>query len=295
MHPYLFEIPLWGARTFRLPSYGVMIVCGFALCLWLVQRRGRRMGLNPLALFDAATVALVGGIVGSRLFYVIDNWDAFADSPWRVFFFWKGGLAFYGGLIGGAAGLLGTVWKKKLPLRATFDVVTSLLPLGHAFGRMGCFLNGCCFGKVTESWAGLQFPRVLSRAGQIVGSPPFQQHVARGLVTQADGWSLPVHPTQLYEVGYNLVIFAALSFLLRRRRRPGDIAWLYGVSYGCARFANEFLRGDTTPLPTLGGLTIFQALSIAIVALGLALLLDSARRPPEPIPDPWQPPPEESG
>jgi phosphatidylglycerol:prolipoprotein diacylglycerol transferase len=202
----------------------------------------------------------------------------------------QGGLAFFGGLIGGALGALWSARKKKLPVRATLDVAASLVPLGHAFGRLGCFLNGCCFGKITHSWIGVRFPRVVDKAGYIIGSPPFLHHQSQGLIALSEEWSLPVHPTQLYEVGYNLIFFAILTFALPRRRRAGDVAWLYAILYGCARFVNEFFRADTLPQAWLGGLTIFQVLAGAAAVFGAAMLARSLRRPAEPIPDPWQPP-----
>jgi len=335
MHPYLFEIPLpWGA-SFRAPSYGFMMATGFLVCLYLLTRRARRMGLDPSALFDMATAALIGGLVGARVFYLIQNWGEFASDPWSFFYFWRGGLTFYGGLLGGAAAALLVVRRKRLPVRASLDVAASLLPLGHAFGRVGCFLQGCCFGKATASWAGVRFPRMLADGfsnelmlnadgRHVTGSPAFLQQVLEGwprdafqrLTASASGqlqeefrqatalagdgyhlrstsaWSLPVHPTQIYEVAYNLLIFAALSYLLRRRRRAGDVAWAYGMLYGSARFANEFLRADTALSGTVGGLTVFQVLSLGAAAFGLVMLLDSLRRPRQPLPELWQPPPE---
>jgi phosphatidylglycerol:prolipoprotein diacylglycerol transferase len=159
---------------------------------------------------------------------------------------------------------------------------------------VGCFLSGCCFGRVTGSWVGVRFPRVLDGTGRIVGSPAFLQQLEGGLVEAWQTRSMPVHPTQLYEVGYNLVFFALLSLMLPRRRRAGDVAWTYGVLYGCGRFVNEFFRADTLPEPALGGLTIFQAISVAAVAFGAVMLADSIRRPAQPIPDPWQPPGEQA-
>jgi phosphatidylglycerol:prolipoprotein diacylglycerol transferase len=290
MHPYLFNIPLPGGHCFPIRSYGLMIVLGFLVCLWLVQRRGKRMGLNPTALFDVAVVGLVGGIVGARLFYVIDNWNAFASDLTGIIRIDQGGLAFYGGLMGGAVVLLSGLWSKKLPVRPTLDVVASLVPLGHAFGRVGCFLNGCCFGKVTHSWVGVKFPRILNGAGDIVGSEPYLHQLRLGLIDKSQTWSLPVYPTQLFEVGYELLTFGILSFLLFRRRRAGDVAWLYAIFYGSARFVNEFFRADTQPSPALGGLTIFQVLSLGAATFGLVMLVDGIRRPAQPMPEPWQPP-----
>ncbi len=290
MRPYLFQIPLPWGLAFRLPAYGSMIAAGFLLGLWLLQRRGRRMGLDPMALFDMATAALIGGLIGARIFYVVHFWENFADHAMSVFAFWKGGLTFYGGLIGGGLGILALVRKRGLPLTRTLDVVCSVVPLGHAFGRTGCFLNGCCFGIRTDAWTGMRFPRVLDAAGTLIGSPPFLEHLHAGLVTRQDAWSLPVHPTQLYEVAYNLTAFVLLGFLLRHRRRSGDVAWTYAIFYACARFANEFVRGDNARLDAFGGLTVFQVISVLIGTFGIVMLARSLRRPPEPMPEPWVPP-----
>ncbi len=332
MHPYLIEIPLPGGRTFPVASYGFMILCGFLLCLWLLQRRGRRMGIDPVALFDTAVLGLIGGIVGARAFYVVHYWEFFADQPIHILFLHEGGLSFFGGLMGGIAGLLGSIWKKGLPLRATLDLGASLLPLGHAVGRMGCFLNGCCFGKVTDGPLGVRFPGLLREGSSLnpmlnlgektlVGPPVFRHQVLEGwpldFLSRSGGWSdafvkefraatevinnryhllvqrhwtLPVHPTQLYAVGYNLAIFALLSYLLRRRWRPGQVGWCYLMLYGTARYWNEFFRADTARLDALGGLTLFQGLAIAGILFGAAMFIDTMRRPPVPVPEPYAAP-----
>jgi phosphatidylglycerol:prolipoprotein diacylglycerol transferase len=292
MHPQLFRIPLPWGHSFPIATYGSMVLIGFLLCLWLMRRRGRRFGLDPNAMFDAATFMLLGGIVGARLFYVIDHWAQYQDNLAHVFRIDEGGLAFFGGLIGGGAGLVGTILARGLPLRTALDVVVSVLPLGHALGRMGCFLNGCCFGKVTSSWVGVRFPAVVDAAGELAGSPPYRHHLAQGLITRADTWSLPVHPTQLYAAGYNLLIFAILSWYLSKRRRPADLCWLYLLLYGSARFTNEFFRADNPPLSFLGGLTLFHLMAGSVAAAGVAMLVVSARKPRVPLPEPWEPPAE---
>ncbi len=276
MHPYLLEIPLpWGGH-FRVASYGVMIVCGFLLCLWLLRGRSRRMGLDPTAMFDAAVFALMGGIIGARVFFVIHHWEHYADNPILIVRLDLGGLTFYGGLIGGAVGLLLTVRRRRLPLLRTLDVGASLVPLGHAFGRVGCFLNGCCAGRPTESWVGVRFP------------PESVAYQAQGIAVPAECPRL--HPTQLYEVAYELAFFAVLSFVLTRRRRDGDVAWLYAVLYGCGRFVNEFFRADHAPLESFGGLTGFQVMSLALAAFGAIMLVRSRPRPREPLPEPFEAP-----
>jgi phosphatidylglycerol:prolipoprotein diacylglycerol transferase len=146
---------------------------------------------------------------------------------------------------------------------------------------------------VTEAFVGLRFPRALDEEGAIIGSPPFLKHLRQGLVAVSHTRSLPVHPTQLYEVAYNLVIFAVLTYAFSRRRRAGDVAWLYPIGYGAARFCNEFVRADTAGVAAFGGLTIFQLISLLMIAFGVTMSVLSRRRPAEPMPEPWEPPIEE--
>ena len=288
MHPYLVRIPLpWGG-TFRIASYGFMIMCGFLLSLYIASRRARRFGIDPNGLFDAAVGGLVGGIVGARLLYVIYDWPTFRDQPLRIIRLDEGGLVFLGGAALGALALIFVATRRKLPLWRSLDVAASVLPLAHAFGRIGCFLNGCCYGFRTDSWLGVKFPRVLDpKTGELLGSPVFLDHLRQGLVAETDRCSLPVHPTQLYEAGYNLAIFAFLSFWLARRWREGEVGWLYLALYGSARFANEFLRADS---PRVFGLTVAQAMCMAIAALTIAMVVRGRRLSRQPLPAPWTPP-----
>jgi phosphatidylglycerol:prolipoprotein diacylglycerol transferase len=271
MHPDLIEIPLPGGGACTIHSYGFMVMCGFLLCLWLLPRRGRKAGLSAPALLDAAVYSLLGGIVGARIYYVIYAWDYFQDNLWQIIRIDRGGLVFYGGLIGGGVAMLGTLLWKKLPLRRSLDIVASLVPLGHAFGRVGCFLNGCCFGGVTRSFLGVRFPQ---------GSPVFAHQVRQGLISAGRQWSLPVHPTQLYAVGYNLVIFGILSYLLARDRPAGEVAWLYAILYGTARFVNEFIRADQPAVAA--GLTAAQIICVLLVAFGVVMMVISRRSEPQP-------------
>ncbi|MDP6439192.1 MAG: prolipoprotein diacylglyceryl transferase [Candidatus Brocadiia bacterium] len=299
MHPTLLKIPLpWGGH-FSIPAYGFLIMCGFLVALAVARRRGRRLGINPDHIMDAALASLLGGIIGSRLFYVIFFAPEIVwDNPLRIFAIWEGGLVFYGGVIGGGVALFLTMARKGLPVRRTLDVILSAVPLAHAFGRLGCFMNGCCFGKVTELWLGIRFPRILEPgsgengfyevgAEHITGSPPFVHHLSQSLVAKLDAWSQPIHPTQLYAVGYNLLVFGCLALVFYRRRRAGEVAWLYAILYGTARFLNEFMRGDQEPV--LLGVTIAQVICIPLAAFGLAALLRGRSLPREPLPEPWEP------
>ena len=274
MHPYLFRIPLpWGG-TATVASYGAMMMVGFLVCLYLLGRRGSAFRLSSEELFDIAIAALIGGVIGARLYYIIYAWDYFAANPAQVFRIDKGGLVFYGGVVGGTATVLLVTYLKELPLRRTADLFAGLLPLGHAFGRIGCFLNGCCYGKGTESWIGMRFP---------AESAAYRDMVRRGLLDSSAAMTPPLHPTQLYAAGYNLLIFAVLSWLMWNRHREGDVVWWYLALYGVARFLNEFLRNDQAPLAA--GLTTAQLVCIALLLLGGTMLLKSWTREPDPLPD----------
>ncbi len=273
MHPYLlrFTAP-WGGEI-TIASYGAMMMIGFLASLYVLQRRAGKFGVSSEKIFNVAIAMLVFGVIGARLFFVIQFWNdyEFAANPLLILRIDRGGLVFYGGLIGGLAGALALIKKQNLPLADTFGLIASAGPLGHAFGRLGCFLNGCCYGEITTSAIGLRFPRILDSEQRIVGSQPFLDHLNR-YVEQTDAWSMPVHATQLYEVGYNLFIFALLSLLLVRRNRPSELIGPYLIIYGTARFINEIFRADTRAVAM--GLTIAQLLCIPLVlAGGVAMII----------------------
>lgn len=300
MHPHLIDIPLpWGG-SYTIASYGFMIMCGFLVCLWLLSRRSRKLGLNPADMFDSSLAILLGAIVGARIYYVIYDWESFSGNLWRIVRIDQGGLVFYGGMVGATAALFFMMYLRRLPVRRTFGLVCSLLPLGHAFGRMGCFLNGCCYGKITNSIVGMRFPKVvvegesayelLNLNGKMIaGSPPFIHHLFSGYVEAADAYSLPVHPTQLYAVGYNLIIFGIVSYVLYHRWREGEAAWLYGILYGTARLLNEIFRAHPGEDLLFGSISAAQIICLILIAVGAFFLGRSRRKPFEPLPEPWSP------
>lgn len=279
MHPFLLRIPLpWGG-VLRLPTYGFCIMVGFLLALYLLRRRGKRFGLHPQHLLDLSVCSLFGGVIGARLFYVVEYWgEYFRGNPLQIFRIDQGGLVFYGGLIGGGATMLVMIVLKRLPMLRTLDVVASVVPLAHAFGRIGCFMTGCCFGRVCHlPWA-VRFPKIEEKMVPM-GSPAFAWQWEHHMVTLDDDWSLPVHPTQLYAVIYNLIIFAGLTLLLRRRPRTGLVLGVYLIAYSVCRSVNEYFRADTPPM---GGLSIAQWISIVGIAVGAAVLIVRLRGKAEP-------------
>jgi prolipoprotein diacylglyceryl transferase len=199
MRPELFRIPGLGLPVY---GYGAMIVIGFLLATHFAAREARRRGL-PEYVHNLGMVMLAAGILGGRIFYFAENYSTeFQGEPWSFFEIWKGGLVFYGGAIGGFLGGLLYLIAKRLPLGPCLDAVAAYVPIGMAFGRLGCFLNGCCYGAVCSSSfpLGLTFPKE-NKPGAF--SPAFEEQLRQGLIVEGDAAPLPVYPAQLYEAAYD--------------------------------------------------------------------------------------------
>src|SRR5262249_20313649 len=193
----------------------------------------------------------VGGLVGAWIFYVVQYWGDRVNSLADVFRFWEGGIVLYGSIIGGTLTFFTYRALRPFPLRPALDAIAPALAVGVAIGRVGCFLNGCCFGDVCRlPWA-VSFPEP---------SPPWQAHPAAPLIGTQAHWSLPVHPTQLYSVLDGLILTGLLLAYYPRRRRDGEVMALLMVTYPFTRFLIEHLRGDEAAL--VAGMTVSQALSL---------------------------------
>ncbi|MBI4600688.1 MAG: prolipoprotein diacylglyceryl transferase [Planctomycetes bacterium] len=267
MLPRLFEIPLPGGLKLPIHGYGVMIVLGFLLACHLSAREARRRHL-PDFVYDLGLVMLLSGLLGGRLLYYVQHFEAeYADKSYLEFFkIWRGGLVFYGGAITGFVGGLVYCIKKGLPVSDCLDVTSPGVPVAMAFGRLGCFLNGCCYGDLCDpSYPfGVCFP---------TDSPAAELQRSQGLLDPAlASAALPIHPTQLYQAGHDLLLAALLFGLLRRGYFPrgGGIPLLF-MLYGMGRFWLEILRGDN--LPTFTGLTLSQNISLALLLVFGALFV----------------------
>jgi phosphatidylglycerol:prolipoprotein diacylglycerol transferase len=155
MIPELFELPF---IHITVKSYGLMMVIGFLCAVFVMRRMAVRVGENPDNLTNVALYTLITGVLGSRIFYVIHNFDQFRGDLLRVFAVWEGGLEFVGGVILGLIFVLSYLYIRKCGIRRYFDILVVGLMIGLAFGRIGCFLNGCCFGKPTKSACSVSFP-----------------------------------------------------------------------------------------------------------------------------------------
>lgn len=220
--------------------YGILVALGFlaAVAHWnaLARREGLPAGIGS----DLGFIVIVGGILGARVAYLAANLDHYLAHPVEMIRIDQGGLIFYGGFLLASLGVIGMARIRGLPVLRLGDFTISALPLGHALGRTGCFLNGCCYGEpATVPWA----------------------------TFTANAWR---HPVQLYEAAFNLLLYGMLLLLLRRRARPGLVVAAYLIGYGLWRFGIEFLRGDERN-PGLGGLDVAQVVSAGLALVGAAL------------------------
>jgi phosphatidylglycerol---prolipoprotein diacylglyceryl transferase len=254
----------------EITGYGLMLMVAFLMGGWLIARQLRENNLREDYAADMVAAAVVGGIIGAKLWYV-----ALTRDPGALFS--RGGLVWYGGFIGGALAVILNGWRLRVPLRWTMQLAAPALAAAYALGRVGCFLVNDDYGQPTNLPWGVKFPN---------GSPPstaanlhaFGVSVSRGVDPST---VMSVHPTQLYEVAAMLVAFAVL-WVLRKKGRP--VGWLFGVYLvfaGIERFLVEIVRAKDDRL--LGPFTIAQLASVILVALG-ALLMVLWRRGPSPAP-----------
>lgn len=271
MLPTLFEIgPL------KIHMYGLMIAVGFLTGLHFVQKDAVKRGMNPKVFSDMGFVLLFIGLAGTRVAHIIMFPEEYSwNDPLGWIAVWNGGLVFQGAL---PPTLIYAIWylrRHKVPFWPACDVMMPYLPLGHAFGRLGCFFYGCCYGKPTDMPWGIPARRVpWDVTKPAVGSPAFRDHMSRfSNVTELSHWSHPIHPTQLYEAVGLLCLFG-LMLLLRKKWHPfvGFTMPTYFVLYGALRFVVEMYRGDHNPVH-MGGLTDQQIFSLGAAAAGVVLFV----------------------
>lgn len=308
MRPELFRLFDVG-----FPAYFVLLLSGFLFATATGVLWARRIGLNPDVIVDLGLAMLLAGVAGSRILHVIADgyfWDyvhlctdpAKVDWPldraeclssaydgvwdaaksvchpkhtdcfaWAKF--WAGGLTYYGGFLGATAAAVWLLRRDKFPFWKAADMAGFAIPLGLAFGRMGCLLAGCCFGAQSNlPWA-LSFPP---------RSPASEEQAKNHLLESVRMWSNPVHPTQIYESAASLGIAAVLLFwLLPRKKYDGQVFAGFLVLYAVARFVIEILRRDARG--GAGGLSTSQLIGLGLVAGAVAIhRLRGMRRAAEP-------------
>jgi phosphatidylglycerol:prolipoprotein diacylglycerol transferase len=219
---------------FAISPVELFAVAGIVLA-GLLARRKMSPQPTPGGLLDLILAAIVGGAIGARLFHFIPRYIRGLETLGRLFSDWSQGSGFVGGLLGGTAAVLLVARMKKLALLNVADVVGMNIPLGFASGKFGCFLAGCCYGPRRDGFPGMTFA-----PGSLAYETQLQAHeIAPGAAR-----SLPVHPTQLYELVLGVVLFLVLREIHRRSRRPGETYLSYVLGYSVWRFVIEFFRSD---------------------------------------------------
>jgi len=227
-----------------------MMALAFLTGMWTATRRARRANVSGEIITDVTMWLMGGSLIGARFVYVTTYWkQEFADQPFsEIFMIQHGGLVYYGGLIGAAVGAIVYLTWKKLPAWKILDILAPSAALGNMFGRIGCLLNGCCYGRACDlPWA-IHFPA---------------DHETHGAA---------VHPTEIYDALLNLTLYFALAWLFRRRKFDGQIFALYLIGYAICRSIAEIFRGDYPPDHIHAGwLTSAQLVSAPILIAGIAV------------------------
>ncbi|MFO0893004.1 MAG: prolipoprotein diacylglyceryl transferase [Isosphaeraceae bacterium] len=257
MRQVLFTLPILGGL--KIFGYGAMLVLAFLGSTWLASARARREKLDPNVILDMAFWVFLVGLVGARLFYCIQYWGHGINNLLDVVQYWKGGIVYYGGILGGVLAFFLYRRTHPFPLRPVMDVMAPAIAVGTLFGRLGCFLNGCCYGDRCDlPWA-VSFP---------APSPPWEFQVKQHWIDANAGWSLPLHPTQLYSAIDALVLLVLLLAYYPLRRRDGEVLGVLMLAYPATRFLIEYLRNDEGVF--FAGMTISQNISILLFLAGLA-------------------------
>jgi phosphatidylglycerol:prolipoprotein diacylglycerol transferase len=257
VYPELFSI---GPVT--VYSYGVLLAASYLLGLRLAMSRARRWGLDASRVLDLGIYIIIAALVGAKLMLLIVDFEQFTRSPAELLTLARSGGVFYGGLILAVGVAFWFIAKHRMPFWTTCDVFAPGIALGHVTGRLGCFAAGCCYGKPTDvPWAVI-FTNPLAAAN--VGTP----------------LGIPLHPTQLYEAGAELVILLVLLATERKGRLfAGRTFWLYMFLYAVSRFVIEIYRGD--PRGAVLGFSTSQFISLVLAPLSLIMLAWLAKTTPE--------------
>ncbi len=234
--------------------YGVMAAAGFLLANWIILLNRERANLTKDQSTNLVMLAMIAGVIGARIFYVIQFFHQFEDNLWDVVRIDQGGLVFYGGFFLAVISVFIYCRINRLDMVRVSDVMAPALAVGHAFGRIGCFLNGCCFGKPSECIFAIAYP---------AGSAPAIRYGVQ-----------PLHPVQLYEAAANLIMFGFI-FMLARKAKRGVAISCYVAVYGIMRFADEFFRGDHNQF--LNGLTPAQVIGLVLIPAGIGMAVYFAK------------------
>ena len=276
MLPELIRIPLLNLPIY---TFGFLVAAAFLLGVHIDYRQGVRQGQFAQDILDSSFWALLGGILGGRIVFMIVEWKTFfVIEPWayvsslgiwipRFLALWQGGSVYWGNFLGGLIALFWYCKANKIPILAFADLVMMGLPLSQAVGRLGCLAAGCCFGKhVTDFPISLRFPQGSIAYSNLIHSMP--QPLVQ--LMQTSGHTMPLFPSQLAESVGCIGLFCLLLYVSPRRRFYGQVFFTYMISYSCLRSVLELFRGDKARGFVIEGvLSTSQFISLCVVILSV--------------------------
>ncbi len=256
MFPVLFHI-----GSFAVHTYGVVLMAAFMVSIYIAYRTAQRRTVHdptwtitPENVLDLGIWLVVAGLVGARVMFVALDWEMYSAHPLDMFRVWQGGLSFHGGFFGGLICVAIFCVRNKIPVLSMADLYAPGCMLGYAIGRVGCFLNGCCYGAPTHMPWGIRFHD-------------------DGVLTP------PSHPTQLYSVALGLLSFAWLLHLQKRQAFRGQLSCWFFILAGAERFIMEIWRANVTSTVVALGMTDVQLLCLSFIVLGVVGLALCRRLP----------------
>lgn len=250
---------------FSIAYYGIVIVTGMMIAIWIAQREAKRTGQNPEQYLDLAMIGIAAGILGARIYYVIFAWDYYKDDLLSIFNIRQGGLAIYGGIIGACIAVVIYSRKKKQNFSLLMDTASMSIVFGQIMGRWGNFFNREAFGDYTNNLFAMQLPVSAVRVNEIT------QKMWDHVVTVNGVEYIQVHPTFLYESLWNVGVLLFLFWFRKRKKFNGEVFLMYLIGYGLGRIWIEGLRTDQLLLPVVG-LPVSQLLSGCLV-VGCTILV----------------------
>ncbi|MEM7415208.1 MAG: prolipoprotein diacylglyceryl transferase [Gemmatimonadota bacterium] len=280
MYPVFFDVPNWVPFLGGAPitSFGVFMLFAFLTAGYVLRAELRRTGHDPDKAWDFVFMAVVGGILGAKGYYLLLNFEQLVADPIGMIAS-RGGLVWYGGFLMATALVIWEIRRQKLPVPQMADLMAPALALSYAVGRIGCFLVGDDWGRPTDSMFGMRFPQGTPATTVTNIEQMFGITVDPALIEEY-GQVVPVHPTQLYEVGMSTLIFFLLWRIRDHGHKKGWLFMLWLICAGIERFVVEFLRAKDDRF--FGVLTLAQLISLAIVAVGVAGMMKARNASAEP-------------
>jgi len=259
MHRILFEI-----GNFPIYSYGAMIALAFIVAILVAMNEAKKSGENQERILDISLRVIIGALIGGRLIYVFTYLDYYLKDPIKILYIRQGGLSFLGGFL--FAVILAWLYVKKnqLIFWKYADICSPAIAIGLGIGRIGCLLNGCCFGVITDSY-GIKFP-----AEHL--PPAYLQHLKDGLISQGSACSLPVVPTQIYSSIYGFAIFLILLRISKPKRYDGFTFLMFLILYSVARFSIEFFRFYENRIVLFKIFSITQVVCIIVIIFAIFMM-----------------------